>query len=386
MSRKIVIPLTTRGNFGKMLSTMRAIRERSDLSLEVFLGGAIVRSELGSFTDLVKAEGFAVSRSIDYLQGDSGDIAAMTASAARAVDMFGAAFAESRPDAVVAIADRYEALSIAFAATCCAVTLVHLEGGESSGSIDDRIRHSITKLSQVHLASSEEAASRIVSMGESPQSVHVVGSPSFDIIAELDLNDLSALDRHQDSAGFGAKIDHRAPFLLVSQHPVVEEHADAVRQIAETAAAVKRFGMPVVWIQPNADAGSGPIRRSLSEIGGGGLGVPVRVYSALPLPIYVRAMNSCRCMVGNSSSGIREAAFLGVPVVNVGTRQSNRIRGRNVVDVDYSSDQIAEAIADRLAHGRFSRDELYGDGRSGGKIADILATCSLELNKPAVWR
>lgn len=385
MRRKIVIPITTRGNFGKMLSTMRAARARADLQLEIFLGGAVIRDKIGEFAELIRSEKFEISRTIDYLQGESGDIDTMMRSAAIAVEHFGKAIRQCSPDAVVVIADRYESLSFAFAATCCAVPIVHLEGGESSGSIDDRIRHSITKLAQIHLASSAEAAARIVSMGEFPGSVHVVGSPSFDIIAGLDLEDLAPLEAFQARNGFGAMLDHRSPFLLVSQHSVVEEHADALRQIEETAEAVRRFGFPVIWIQPNADAGSSVIRSALTAIGAGSLGIPVRVYSAMPLPVYACAMNASRCMIGNSSSGIREAAFLGVPTVNIGTRQSNRMRGRNVMDVNYSRDEIGEAIADRLKSGRFPRDPIYGDGRSGEKIADILATCSLELNKPALW-
>ncbi|MBL8833936.1 MAG: UDP-N-acetylglucosamine 2-epimerase (hydrolyzing) [Rhodospirillales bacterium] len=379
--RKVAIALTTRGNYGKMLSTMRAIRARPDLELRLIVGGGILRNSFGDFVPVVEADGFKVDRKVDYLEGMSGDADTMLRSAARAVDGFGAVLAELAPDVVVVIADRYEALSIAFAATCRSIPIAHLEGGEMSGSIDDRIRHAITMLAQIHLPASRSAAARLVAMGERRESVHLVGSPSFDIIGALDLADLAPLDAFQAVNGSGPAIDHRAPFVLVSQHPVVEEEAQAEAQTVETAAAVAAVGLPVVWVQPNMDAGSVGVRRALARSAALPGAPPMHVYASLPLPLYARAMKACRCMLGNSSSGIREAAFLGVPVVNVGTRQRGRERGRNVVDVGYVRSEMEAAIRRQLAHGAYAPDDLYGNGRSGERIAEVLASAPLELAK-----
>lgn len=380
--RKIAIALTTRGNYGKMLSTMRAIRAAPDLQLQLIVGGGILHAAFGDFVPTIEAEGFAIDRKIDYLDGLSDDLDTMTRSAARAVDLFGAALAELKPDATLLIADRYEAMAFALAATCWAVPIAHLEGGEASGSIDDRFRHAITMLAQIHLPASRSAAARLVAMGEDPARVFEVGSPSFDILAALDLADLAPLDAFQAANGTGAMLDHRKPFLLVSQHPVVEEHAQAESQIEATLAAVAAVGLPALWVQPNMDAGSDGVRRALARAAASPSAVPIRFYPSLPLPIYARAMKACRCMVGNTSSGIREAAFLGVPVVNVGTRQRGRERGRNVVDVAYDAGAMAAAIGAQLAHGAYASDPIYGDGRSGEKIAAVLARAPLELNKP----
>ena len=381
--RKIAIALTTRGNYGKMLSTMRAIRAAPDLQLQLIVGGGILHAAFGDFVPTIEGEGFAIDRKIDYLEGMSDDLDTMTRSAARAVDQFGAALAELKPDVTLLIADRYEAMAFALAATCRAVPIAHLEGGEASGSIDDRFRHAITMLAQIHLPASRSAAARLVAMGEDPARVFEVGSPSFDILAALDLADLAPLDAFQAANGTGAMLDHRKPFLLVSQHPVVEEHAQAESQIEATLAAIAAVGLPALWVQPNMDAGSDGVRRVLARAASSAAAVPIRFYPSLPLPIYARAMKACRCMVGNTSSGIREAAFLGVPVVNVGTRQRGRERGRNVVDVAYDAGAMAAAIGAQLAHGAYASDPIYGDGRSGEKIAAVLARAPFDLNKPA---
>jgi UDP-hydrolysing UDP-N-acetyl-D-glucosamine 2-epimerase len=377
--RKVAVVLTTRGNYGKMLSTMRAVRAHPALELQVILGGGILRDTFGRFAPVLAADGFKVDREVDYLVGDSGDLDSMTASAGRAVGGFGEALAALAPDIAVAIADRYEALSLALAATCRAVPIAHLEGGEVSGSIDDRIRHSISKLAQVHLPANRDAADRLLALGEAPDSIHVVGSPSIDIIAGLNVHDTAPLDEHQHKAGTGAVIDHRAPFLLVSQHPVVGEHEDGGRQTAITAAAVNDVGLPVIWILPNMDAGSAEVRQTVqglqSTIGA------LRIYPSLPLPLYARAMAAAACLVGNTSSGIREAAFLGVPTVNIGSRQTGRKRGANVVDAGWNRIEIAAAIRERIACGRLPPEHIYGDGHAGEKIAALLASTGLGLEK-----
>ena len=380
MTRKIAIVLSTRGNYGKMMSVMRAILARSDLSLQIVLSGGILTDEFGDFTPVLAADGFRADRSVDFLVGGGGDLSAMTESAGRAVILFGEALAELAPDVVMVIADRYEALSLALAATCRAVPIAHLEGGERSGSIDDRLRHAVTKLAQIHFPASRSAADAIISMGEDQGRIHVVGSPSLDIIAALALDDLSEVDRYQARAGDGAIINHGLPFILVSQHPVVGEHEKAASQLMETAAAVRKTGLPAIWILPNMDAGNAAMRRAVARLKADTS--KIRFYASMPLPIYARVMAAARCLVGNSSSGIREAAFLGTPTVNVGTRQSGRERGGNVVDAGYDYFAIAAAIAHQIEHGRYNMDPIYGDGHSGQKIATILAHADLSLNKP----
>jgi len=376
MKRRVAIALTTRGNYAKMKSTMRAIAASPDLELVLVVGGGILQSRFGDFRPAIEADGFRIDAEIDFLVDGGETLASMTASAAAATGTFGHALERLKADIVLIIADRYEALSLALAATCMNVPIAHLEGGEVSGSIDERLRHAITKLAHVHFPATPGAAAVLRRLGEPADRIFVVGTPSLDIIAELDLGSRPQLDR----SGDGSPIDFGGDFVVVSQHPVVTEQADAETQIGETAQAVAAVGLPAVWIRPNMDAGGDGVRRALDDVASR-KDMAVRFYPSLQIENYALLLRRARCLVGNSSSGLRESEFLGVPVVNIGTRQEGRERGANVVDVPPSRDAIASAMRRQIAHGRYRSNHLYGDGRAGEKIAAILAQVPLELDK-----
>ncbi len=376
MTRRVAIALTTRGNYAKMKSTMRAIEARSDLELALVVGGGILQSRFGDFRPAIEADGFRIAAEIDFLVDGGETLASMTASAAAATRTFGQALGYLRADVALIIADRYEALSLAFAATCMNVPIAHLEGGEVSGSIDERLRHAITKLAHVHFPATPGAADILRRMGEADERIFVVGTPSLDIIADLDYASVPEL-----GVSDGRPLpDLDRDFIVVSQHPVVTEYADARTQIRETADALATIGLPAIWIRPNMDAGGDGVRRALDDVAERA-DMSVWFYSSLQIESYARLLRRTRCLVGNSSSGLREAEFLGVPVVNIGTRQEGRERGANVIDVPPASGAISAAIRRQLAHGPYRTAHIYGNGRAGQKIAEVLAQVPLELNK-----
>lgn len=382
LKRKICVVLTTRGNYAKMKSTMAAVRRHPSLELQIVLAGGIVQDAFGDYAPVLAADGFAADTVVDFLVGEGATLAATADSAGRAVSMLGATLLKMRPDCVLVIADRYEALSLALAATCCNIVIAHHEGGEVSGSIDERLRHAITKLAQIHLPANADAAARIAAMGEAPESIHVVGTPSLDLLAGFDLADRSPLVAFQEKAGDGARIDYTKPYVVVSQHPVVTEIAEAASQIRQTAEAVIAVGVPAVWLLPNMDAGRGDIVQAIDDLQKRVEGVPIRFVRSMPFELYATLLANAACLVGNSSSGIRESAFLGVPAVNIGTRQEGRQRGRNVIDVnEYCAAPIAAAMRHQIAHGRYASDPIYGDGKSGERIAHVLATVPFALDK-----
>jgi UDP-hydrolysing UDP-N-acetyl-D-glucosamine 2-epimerase len=381
--RRICVVLTTRGNYGKMKSTMRALEADPRAELQVVIGGPLLRDDYGAYEPVLKADGFAVAERIDYLQSGEA-LAAMTQSASRCTALFGQALERLSPDLVVIVADRYEALALAQAALCMNVRIAHLEGGEVSGSIDERIRHAISKLSHIHLAANEDAARRLVRMGEPPAAVHVVGTPSLDLLAGIDLSDLSILDKALMARGRGGRIDLAGGYLVVSQHPVVTEVESASSQYEILVAVVRALGLPVVWVLPNPDAGADAGTSVVDQLAIE-QPVPVCVVGSLPLEPYAVLLRNARAMVGNTSSGIREAAFLGTPVVNIGTRQTGRARGRNVVDVPVAVASIVDAARRQIAHGLFSSDALYGDGRAGEKIAAALMAPLPSLDKTIAY-
>jgi len=381
--RKVCIVLTTRGNYAKMRSTMAAILRHPDLRLQTVIGGALLDAVYGDFRTTIDGDGFHIDDTLDYIV-DGKTLDSVAASSGRCAQVMGGLLGRLRPDFLMVIADRYEALAIALAALCQNVRVAHLEGGEVSGSIDERIRHAITKLAHVHFPANREAADRIVRMGEHEASVHVVGTPSLDQLAEIDVDDGGSLQRFLDDTGAGARIDVSRDFVVVSQHPVVTEYGSTAAQFQETAQAVRQLGLPVVWILPNDEAGAGDVTAPLEWLAADG-GPAVRVLGSLNFPAYARLLRHARCLIGNSSSGIREGAFLGVPVVNVGTRQQGRQRGRNVIDVGYAAQEILAAARQQVAHGRYSSDPVYGDGRSGERIAKVLATAWPPLDKTIAY-
>ena len=378
--RKICIVLTARGNYAKMKSTMRAIRNHPELELITIMSGGILLSKYGDYTHIIEADGFTVDLKAYFLvEGEN--MVAMAKSSGLATMELAQAFNNFQPDNIIVIADRYEALSIAIAAMCMNISITHLEGGELSGSIDERIRHAITKLSHIHLPANQQAADRIRKMGEKEDSIFVVGSPSLDLLADLDLNNVEDLSVKINGTGVGAYVDLTSDYIVVSQHPVVTEYEDSYQQIYETNAAVKELGVPAVWFWPNMDAGADLVSNAIRTFREHSDNGSIHYLKRLPMEDYAILLKNAKCLVGNSSSGIREGEYLGVPVVNIGSRQQGRLRGRNVIDVGYDSQAIKDAVRKQIEHGFYPSEHLYGDGNAGLKIADILATTSLEIKK-----
>ncbi|HFD32449.1 MAG TPA: UDP-N-acetylglucosamine 2-epimerase (hydrolyzing) [Gammaproteobacteria bacterium] len=380
-TRKVCIVLTTRGNYAKMKTTMLAIKEHSDLELQTILAGGIIHESFGDFEAILKTDNFHIDYKIDFLVNDGKDLESMTNSAGRATSMIGNALKKLQPDIVIVIADRYEALSISLASTCMNIPIAHLEGGEVSGSIDERIRHAITKLALVHFPANPDSALRIKKMGEDKRAIFDVGTPSIDLIRNIDITDLSYLNSSTINGLSGVNIDYKNDYLVVSQHPVVTEQESSEFQIYQTAKAVAQIGLPVFWIRPNMDAGRDGVEKALLKLGDIFENTDVCYASSLTLEAYAVLLKNSKCLIGNSSSGIRECEYMGVPVVNIGSRQQGRMRGENVIDTKYISDDIEQAIRIQIKHGPYKPGYIYGDGLSGKKIANVLASYEFELDK-----
>jgi UDP-hydrolysing UDP-N-acetyl-D-glucosamine 2-epimerase len=253
------------------------------------------------------------------------------------------------------------------------IPVVHIEGGEISGSIDESIRHAITKLANLHFPASKSAADRIIKMGEREDTVFAVGSTSLDILNDTDLLTLEYAEDYQNLHGVGKRQGIRAnEFLIVIQHPVTTEYEQNYRNVRETVKAVHEMALPTLWIWPNMDAGSDGVSKAIRDYREKLDPAHVYFFKSLPIEIYGIFLKQAACIVGNSSSGIREAAFLGTPCVNIGTRQDGRDRGRNARDVGYCKNEIVQATKQQITAGRCMPDYLYGDGNAAGKIVDIL--------------
>jgi UDP-hydrolysing UDP-N-acetyl-D-glucosamine 2-epimerase len=363
-----------------MKSVMKAVAEHPYLELQIILGGGAVLPKYGDLTEKIKMDGFKLDRIIHFLiEGEN--LVTMTQSAGLAIMEMARAFYDLDPDIVVVIADRFESLSIAMAACYMNITVAHFEGGEVSGSIDESIRHAVTKLSHIHFPANRSAAERILKLGENPDKIFIVGTTSLDQLFDINLKDIDSLFELQKNTGIGAELDYHKDFIMVLQHPVVTEYRENRKNIQETIAAIDALKIPTVWIWPNMDAGSDAISKEIRLFRERKNPPYIRFYKSVPFEEYAKLLYHCKCLVGNSSSGVREGAFLGTPVVNIGTRQQGRERGKNLVDVDYDRKKIGAAILKQLEHGRYPSDDLYGDGKAGYKIAQILASIDLNAQK-----
>jgi UDP-hydrolysing UDP-N-acetyl-D-glucosamine 2-epimerase len=377
--RRVCVVVGSRANYSSIKSAMTAIAAHSDLQLQLIAGASALLDRYGTVLDLIEADGFRPDERVFMLiEGETP--ATMAKSAGLGLLELPTAFERLRPDVVITVGDRFETIATALAATYMNIPLAHTMGGEVSGNIDESIRHAVTKFAHLHFPACEDAAARIIRMGEDPSTVHMVGCPRMDLVAEVLREPQDGLENLLD-VGVGGTFELDRPFLLVSQHSVTTEYGDGERQITETLKAVQETRLPAIVLWPNADAGAEHVARGIRKFREHEDDSQLHFFKNLPTTTYARLMQRTACIVGNSSSAIREGSFVGTPAVNIGTRQQNRQRGRNVVDVDHDRVAIAAAVRSQVEHGPYEREAIYGDGNAGERIASILASVELSIQK-----
>jgi UDP-hydrolysing UDP-N-acetyl-D-glucosamine 2-epimerase len=383
--RRVCIVVGSRANYSSIKSVMRAVDAHPELTLQLIVAASALLDRFGSVVDLIEEDGFEPAARVTMIvEGETP--ATMAKSTGLGLLELPTMFELLKPDVVVSVGDRFETMATAIAAAYMNIPVAHTMGGEISGTIDESIRHAVTKLSHVHFPANEAAAERIIRMGEPPDTVHVVGCPRIDLVAEIaTASDGLPHAEWLEREGVGAQIDVTQPFLLVNQHPVTTEYGQGKAQVWETLMALDELRMPTIMLWPNVDAGSDDVASGMRTFREKVKPGYIRFFKNFPIDTYVRLMLLCACAVGNSSAPIREGAFLGVPAVNVGTRQRGRDRGPNVIDADYDRLSILAGIRRQLTRGRYPCDPLYGDGQAGGRIANLLASVPLRVQKRLVF-
>jgi UDP-hydrolysing UDP-N-acetyl-D-glucosamine 2-epimerase len=368
--RKVCVVVASRANYARIKSVLAAVKAHPDLELQVIAGASTLLERTGNAVDVMSLDGFAPDASVRFIiEGETP--ATMAKSTGLGLLELPTIFEMLAPDVVVTVADRFETIATAIAAAYMNIPVAHTQGGEVSGSIDESVRHAVTKLAHIHFPATELSARRVLAMGEDPESVFNLGCPSIDLVAQTDLG--LPRDALNQFGGAGAKIDPDQPYLLMMQHPVTTEYGEGLEQIEATLHAVKAQGIQALVFWPNIDAGSAQVSKGLRLFREHGEDHGFHFFRNLPPETFVKVMAHCRCMVGNSSAALREGAYLGVPAVTVGTRQHLRETGANVVRAGHDASEIADAIRQQIEHGRFAPDHLFGDGTAGIKIADVLA-------------
>lgn len=373
MNRKIAVLTGTRAEYGILRPILKKINAHPRLDLYIIATGMHLSNEFGYTIKEIEKDGFKIYAKLDTLNKDDTG-AGMAKYIGNTIVKLSEVFEVLKPDIILLLGDRGEMLAGAIAATCMNILIAHIHGGETSGSVDEGFRHAISKLAHLHFVATEEARQKLISMGEDPSRIFVVGAPGIDDIFE---NLISA-----EEIAKKYNLDLTKPIILLVQHPVVTEVDEAPNQIRETLEAIAELKFQTVVIYPNADAGG---RRMIKVIKEYEERYPfIKAYKSLPRRDYLSLMNVATVMVGNSSSGIIEAPSFGLPVVNIGTRQKGRLRAGNVIDVNYDKNEIKNAILKAIYDENFRRKvktvkNPWGDGKASERIVDILA--NIEIDK-----
>lgn len=372
--KNICIFIGSRANYSSIKSAMSAIKEHNELNLQLIVSGSAILSRYGDVSALIVNDGFVIDEKLFMLvEGET--LSTMAKSTGIGLIELSTCFERLRPDIVVTVGDRFETMATTLAAAYMNIPIAHTMGGEVTGTIDESIRHAVTKFAHIHFPATTDARDRILKLGEKPDFVFTVGCPRIDLVSDY-LNkplDIKILNAFLESHGVGESIDVSQPFLLVSQHPVTTEFGEARDQIDLTLRSVKSFNMQSIVLWPNADAGSQHIAGVIRQFRESNELSKTKFFKNLPIEIYVNLMKLTSCLIGNSSSAIREGAFIGTPAVNIGTRQHNRQRAGNVINTTFNYDAIITSISKQIKHGKYQSDYLYGDGSAGQQIAKILS-------------
>jgi UDP-hydrolysing UDP-N-acetyl-D-glucosamine 2-epimerase len=380
VKRKICVVVTARPSYSRIRTALQAIAEHPDLELQLVVAASALLDRYGNAVQAIERDGFTIAQRV-YMVLEGENLVTSAKSTGIGLSELATVFDNLGPDAVVTVADRYETLATAVAASYMNIPVVHVQGGEVTGSVDEKVRHAVTKLSNLHLVSTKLARERVIRLGEPDDTVLITGCPSIDIAAEVAAQPAFDFDPFERYGGVGPRTDLSSGYLVVMQHPVTTEYDEARGQVDETLYAVKDFDIPVLWFWPNVDAGSDGTSKGIRMFREKEQPDNFHLFRNMYPEDFLRLLLHSTAIVGNSSVAIRECSFLGVPAVNVGSRQQGRERGANVIDVPHDRAAIAAAIRQHMDNGGVSADALYGDGHAGVRIAGHLATAPLTIDK-----
>lgn len=385
MNRKICVVVTARPSYSRIKTALLAIRDHPALELQLVVAASALLDRYGAAVRIMERDGFVPAAKVfNVIEGEN--LISAPKTTAMGVIELSTTFLNLMPDIVVTVADRYETMATAIAAAYMNIPLAHVQGGEVTGNIDEKVRHSVTKLADYHFVASKSAQERVLRLGESPDSVFNTGCPSIDlarVVAETYRG--MSFDPYAKYGGVGEMLDLSAGYLVVLQHPVTTEPAQARQQIEATLDVVDSLGIPTLWFWPNLDAGADATSGAIRAFRENRKPRHIHFFKNMEPEDFLRLLLGARCLIGNSSVGIRECSYLGVPVVNIGSRQERRDRGTNVVDVVPEAAAIKAGIQHWLASPRPKPDRIYGGGDAGRRIADLLATVPLRFHKTIVY-
>lgn len=376
-TKKVLIVLVNRANYARSKTMMQAIKETPGMSLQVVAASGMLLERFGQAVKIVREDGFNIEEEV-YMSIEGENPLTMAQSVSVGLMQLAPVINRLDPDIVVTIGDRFETIATAIAGAYMNKVVVHVQGGEITGTIDESVRHAVTKLSHLHFTTTEKSRDRVIKMGENPKYVFNTGCPSLDLVRNSDLT-----RKHLASTKIGGlgKVDLEKNYVVVMQHPVTTEFGSGFDQMKETLRAVKELGMPTLMLWPNPDAGSDEISKAIRLFREEHPSFPVQFFKNIEPEDFAAVLNNASCLIGNSSSFIREGSYLGTPAVEIGSRQANREHAENVIYAEYSSDDIFRKVKAQIKHGRYKSSNIYGDGKAGEKIAKLIKKINPPIQK-----
>ena len=368
--KKICVAINNRANYARVKSLLIEIKKNKNFELQILLGASAILSRFGELDNILKRDGFKKFEKI-YSIVEGENLTTMAKSTGLSIIETSTFFENYKPDAVIVIADRFENLSVAIAASYLNIPLIHIQGGEVTGSIDEKVRHAITKLSDIHIVATKRSRDFLIRMGENKKTVFLTGCPSIDIASRA--KSKLPRDFFIKNKGVGNFPKYKEKYIVVMHHPETTKYNETYNQIQQTIDAIwKLKDIKIVWLWPNIDAGSDIISKQLRILREKKLESNISFFKNFSPEDYIKLIFNCECLVGNSSSGIRESSFLSIPAVNIGSRQKKREQGFNVLNAGYNKNEIFNAVFKQINKTKIRKSFIYGDGHASKNIAKIL--------------
>lgn len=385
MKRKVCVVVTARPSYSRVKTALLAIQDHPKLELQLVVAASALLDRYGSAVNIIEKDGLPITAKVfNVLEGEN--LAAAAKTTGIGILELSTVFDNLKPDIVLTVGDRFETIATAIAASYMNIPLGHIQGGEVTGNIDEKVRHAVTKLADFHFVASENAKERVIKLGELEDSVFNTGCPSIDLAKQvMEEPNINFLDLYKKYGGVGKELDLRNDYIVVMQHPVTTEYSESKDQINITLEAIKQLNIPTLWFWPNVDAGSDGTSKGIRMFREKNPDLPIHFFKNMEPLDFLRILKYSKCLIGNSSVGIRECAFLGVPVINIGSRQNRRERGRNVIDVSYNKEEIINAINIHFLNGHYTNDIVYGGGDAGKRIANTISDLTLKYHKTITY-
>lgn len=365
--RKIMFAIGNRAHYARIKPIIERIEKKCDFKLLIY------DTAYNSLRKILKEDNY-ISNSVfldSHVTG--GNLSTMTKSTGNAIVLISEIVEKYKPDIMVVVADRYEIVAPAIVARYMNICLVHIQGGEITGTVDDAIRHSVSKLSNYHFVSNITAKNNLLKMGESEKTIYITGCPTIDVIS----NNKKMIDKSACEFWHINSIKDIPDYILVNFHPITTEYNQNSDYVKKLYKAIEFYNGVIIWLMPNSDAGSNKIRKEINQI----KNKKILFFENFEIIQYLSILKYAKCVVGNSSVGIRETSYLGTPSVSIGSRQKNREVAENVIRCEMDSIEIKNSILFQLNHGKYKSSALYGDGCASKRIAKNLLSLEIKNEK-----